>query len=91
LESGDTFTISGTEDVVYQPSLFYHKDAFSLETINLPRLAATEGSAVTRDGFSVRFTKYSDGDKNIQKARFDILPVFATLNPLFAGHGWGQT
>ncbi len=90
LESGDTFSILGTEDVIYQPSLFYHKDAFSLETISLPRLAATEGSAVTRDGFSVRFTKYSDGDKNIQKARFDILPVFAALNPLFAGHGFGK-
>jgi len=90
LETGDAFTILGTEGVIYQPSLFYHKDAFSLETINLPRLAATEGSAVTRDGFSVRFTKYSDGDKNIQKARFDILPVFAALNPLFAGHGFGK-
>lgn len=89
IEAGDTFTILGTEDVIYQPSLFYHKDAFSMETINLPRLAATEGSAVTRDGFSVRFTKYSDGDKNVQKARFDILPVFAVLNPLFAGHGFG--
>jgi len=89
LEAGDTFAVLGTEDVVYQPNLFYHKDAFSMETINLPRLAATEGSAVTRDGFSVRFTKYSDGDKNIQKARFDILPVFASLNPLFAGQGFG--
>ena len=89
LEAGDTFTILGTEDVVYQPNLFYHMDAFSLETINLPRLAATEGSAVTRDGFSVRFTKYSDGDRNVQKARFDLLPVFAALNPLFAGHGHG--
>lgn len=89
LEAGDGFTILGTEDVIYQPSLFYHKDAFSLETVNLPRLAATEGSSVTRDGFNIRFTKYSDGDANVQKARFDLLPVFAVLNPLFAGHGFG--
>lgn len=90
LEAGDTFTIEGTEDVVFQPSLFYHKDAFSIETVNLPRLAATEGSVVTRDGFNIRFTKYSDGDKNVQKARFDLLPVFSVLNPLFAGHGFGS-
>lgn len=89
LEAGDTFSILGATDVVYQPNLFYHKDAFAIETVNLPRLAATEGSAVTRDGFSIRFTKYSDGDANVQKARFDLLPVFAVLNPLFAGHGHG--
>lgn len=91
LEAGDAFTILGALNVVHQPSLFYHQDAFSMETVNLPRLAATEGSAVTRDGFSIRFTKYSDGDANVQKARFDLLPIFAVLNPLFAGHGFGKT
>lgn len=91
LEAGDAFSILGTEDVVYQPNLFYHKDAFSIETVRLPRLAATEGSFVMRGGYNVRFTKYSDGDANVQKARFDLLPVFAVLNPLFAGHGFGKT
>jgi hypothetical protein len=38
---------------------------------------------------SIRITKYSDGDANTQKIRFDLLPAYATFNPFFAGQGFG--
>ena len=90
LTSGDLFTILGTENVEYQPNLFYHEDAFGVATIALDKLAATDTTAETSDGISIRVTKYSDGDKNIQKIRFDLLPAFAAFNQSFAGKGFGK-
>ncbi len=90
LTSGDLFTILGTENVEYQPNLFYHEDAFGVATVALDKLAATDTTATTSDGISIRVTKYSDGDKNIQKIRFDLLPAFAAFNQSFAGKGFGK-
>lgn len=89
LASGDAFTILGTEDVEYQPNLFYHKNAFALSSLPLPKLHATDTIATTKDGLSMRITKYSDGDKNAQRWRIDMLPVMAVVNPLFMGKGFG--
>lgn len=89
LTSGDVFNILGSTSTVYQPSMFYHKNAFAIATIKLPKLFATDTIATTKDGLSFRVTRYSDGDRNKQKWRIDLLPVFATLNPLFAGKGFG--
>ena len=88
LTSGDAFTILGAADTLYQPNLFYHEQAFGLGTVKLPKLFAQDTIATTEDGFSIRVTKYSDGDTNTNKMRFDLLPAFATFNPQFAGHGW---
>jgi hypothetical protein len=49
----------------------------------------TDTIATTEDGMSIRITKYSDGDANTQKIRFDLLPAYATFNPFFAGQGFG--
>jgi len=82
-------TILGASNTIYQPNLFYHKDAFGLATIALPKLYSTDTIATTSDGISMRVSRYADGDKNQQKIRFDILPAFACFNPFFAGKGFG--
>jgi len=72
----------------FQPNLFYHPQAFSLASVRLPKLFSTDTTVITEDGFSLRVSKYADGDANQQKVRFDLLPAYAALNPWFAGHGW---
>jgi hypothetical protein len=90
LTSGDVVTILGTAGAVVQSNMFYHKQAFGLAMVKLPKLPSLETSTSTsKDGVSARVTKYSDGDTNVAKVRFDILPAFATFNPLFAGKGHG--
>jgi len=89
LTSGDVVNILGTEAKVYQPNLFFHEQAFGLGTVKLPKLFSTDTVAISEDGFSLRVSKYSDGDANTQKMRVDILPAFAVFNPLYAGQGFG--
>ena len=89
LAGTEVITLLGAADKLLQPNLFYHKQAFSLASVRLPKLYSTDTTVVTKDGFSIRCSKYADGDANQQKVRFDLLPAYATLNPFFAGHGWG--
>jgi hypothetical protein len=86
----DVVTILGSASTVYQPNLFFHEQAFGLGTVKLPKLFSTDTVATTSDGFSLRVSRYADGDANTQKVRFDILPAFATFNPFFSGTGWGS-
>lgn len=90
LTSGDAFTILGAADTVYQPSLFFHKQAFGIGTVKLPKLHSTDTVMTTPDGMSVRISKYANGDQNKNVVRFDLLPAFACFNPLFAGKGFGK-
>jgi len=87
--TGDVIDVLGAADGIYQPALFYHKEAFAIAYVKLPKLYSTDTIAVTSDGLSIRCSKYSDGDKNEQKIRFDLLPAFACLNPFYAGKGFG--
>ena len=87
--SGDVVTILGAASTLYQPNLFYTKQAFGVGTVKLPKLYSTDTIATTSDGFSIRVSKYADGDANTQKIRFDLLPAYACFNPLFAGQGFG--
>jgi hypothetical protein len=82
-------TVLGAASTVYKPNLFYQKQAFGLGTVKLPKLYEGDTIATTEDGMSIRITKYSDGDANQQKIRFDLLPAYATFNPFFAGQGFG--
>ena len=82
-------TILGAASTLYQPNLFYTKQAFGVGTVKLPKLYSTDTIATTSDGFSIRVSKYADGDANTQKIRFDLLPAYACFNPLFAGQGFG--
>jgi len=85
----DVLNIISASASTFQPNLFYHPQAFSLATVKLPKLFSTDTVVTTEDGFSIRVSKYADGDTNTQKIRFDLLPAYAALNPWFAGHGWG--
>jgi len=87
IEDDDVLDIL-TEGATFSPNLFYHPQAFSMASVKLPKLFSTDTTVTTEDGFSLRVSKYADGDANQQKVRFDLLPAFATLNPWFAGHGW---
>jgi hypothetical protein len=87
--SGDVVTLLGSASTLYQPAMSYHKQAFGLGTVKLPKLYEGDTIATTEDGMSIRVTKYSDGDANKQKIRFDLLPAYATFNPFFAGQGFG--
>lgn len=89
LAAGDVITVLGAAGYVAQPNLFFHKQAFGMATVKLPKLYSTDTIATTEDGFSLRVSKYADGDANTQKVRFDLLPAFVTFNPFFAGLGYG--
>lgn len=91
LVSGDVFSILGTASTEYQPNLFYTKNAFAIAYVKLPKLYSTDTIAVMEDGVSIRCSKYSDGDANTQKIRFDMLPAFGVMNPFFAGKAFGLT
>lgn len=90
LASGDVFNILGTASTEYQPDLFYTRDAFAIAFVKLPKIYATDTIAVSSDGISIRCTKYGDGDANTNKVRFDILPAFGVMNPMWAGKAFGS-
>ena len=89
-QSGAVVTILSANAAVYQPNLFYTKQAFGIGTVKLPKLYSTDTVATTSDGMSIRISKYADGDANTQKIRFDLLPAYAVFNPFFAGQGFGN-
>ena len=87
--SSDVVTILGTSAAVYQPALAYHPKAFTLTTVKLPKLSATDSYTATEDGITLRFTKWADATKNQNKLRVDLLPAYGTLNPFFAAQCYG--
>jgi hypothetical protein len=89
LAAGDVITILGSASAIYQPNLFYHKQAFGLGSVPIDKLYSTDTIATTSDGIQIRVSKYSDGDANKQKIRFDILPAYAAFDPFKAGQGFG--
>jgi len=89
LVSGDVVTILGNANTDYKPNLFYHRAAFVMGTVKLPKLYATDVNYKSKDGIEMRMVRYSDGDAGVQKLRVDIMPVFGVTNPLFAGKGFG--
>lgn len=82
-------TIVSATATLYQPNLFYAKQAFGMGTVKLPKLYSTDTVATTSDGMSIRISKYSSGDTNKQQIRFDLLPAYACFNPLMSGQGFG--
>ena len=87
--TGDVVTLLGAASATSQPNLFWHKQAFSIGSVALPKLNAQENTGTTEDGIRIKVTRGSDflGNKNM--VRFDILPAFAALNPFLAGQGYG--
>lgn len=89
LAQNDVVTLISATATNYQPNLVYHEDAFGIATVRLPKLYATDTIFTTKDGLSMRVSRYSDGDKNKQMVRFDCVPVFATFNAAWAGQAYG--
>ncbi len=87
--NGAVVTLTTAASKTVQPNLFWHKNAFGIGSVPLQKLFATDTIGETEDGLQFRVTKYSDGTKNVQKVRFDLLPAYAALNPFFAGQGFG--
>jgi carbon monoxide dehydrogenase subunit G len=87
--NGAVITIVSATATLYQPNLFYAKQAFGMGTVKLPKLYSTDTVATTSDGMSIRISKYSSGDANSQKIRFDLLPAYACFNPMMSGQGFG--
>lgn len=85
----DVITLLGADDTLYQPNLFWHKQAYSIGSVPIKKLFSTDTLATTEDGMQIRVSKFSDGTTNKQKVRFDLRPAYSVLNPFFAGQGWG--
>ncbi len=91
ITSGDAVTvISGAAGSKNTPNLFYHKDAFGLGTVELQPMLNSNSSVINEGGFSIRMTSDSEILKNNNIVRFDLVPTFATFNPLFAGRFYGN-
>lgn len=89
IESGDIITILGSADVTIQPNLFWHRKAFSIGSVPIKKLSATDTIATTSDGLQFRVTHDSDFLRNKNMVRFDFRPAYSVLNPFFAGQSFG--
>ncbi len=85
----DVVTILNADSTLFQPNLFWHKQAFSLGSVPIKKLFSTDTIGTTEDGLQIRVSKGSDFTKNSQQVRFDFRPAYSVLNPFFAGQGWG--
>lgn len=88
--SGDEVTVIGTASQTMKPNLFYNKFFCGLGTIPLPKLNSIDSAVATYEGFSIRVHKYADGDANVQKMRFDLLPAYVCYNPHMGGQFFGN-
>jgi hypothetical protein len=87
--SGDVITLSGAENTLIQPNLFWHKQAFSIGSVPLKKLHSTDTVATTEDGLQFRVSKGVGFLENQQKVRIDFRPAYGVMNPFFAGQLFG--
>jgi hypothetical protein len=90
LTIGDVVTILGADTTLYQPNLFWHKQAFSIGSVPIEKLYSTDTIATTEDGLQIRVSKGSSIRENKQIVRFDLRPAYGVMNPFFAGQGFGS-
>lgn len=90
LTSNDVITVLGSSAATVAPNLFFHKQAATLATVKLPKLSTWDTVFTTKDGLSIRVTKYSNGDTNTQNIRFDLLPAFGIMDPFKGGVAYGS-
>ena len=89
--AGDAVMVRGAKGKLIKPSLFYTDSFMGLATIKLPKLHSIDSSVVSWNGLSIRAHKWSDGTKNGQFMRFDLLPALACFNPMEGGQLAGGT
>lgn len=87
--AADVVTLLGAASTLYQPNLFWDKEAFSIGSVPIKKLNSTDTLATTQDGLQLRVSMGSSVRENKQIVRIDLRPAYSTLNPFFAGHGWG--
>lgn len=87
--AANVVTILGADTTLYQPNMFWHKQAFSIGSVPIKKLYSTDTVATTEDGLQIRVSKGASIRENKQIVRFDFRPAYAALNPFFAGQGWG--
>lgn len=88
--SGDVITLGGSASTLYQPNLFWHKNAFAIGSVPIEKLYSTDTLAKTSDGLQIRVSKGASIRENKQIVRFDLRPAYGVLNPFFAGKGFGN-
>ncbi|HBB7105905.1 TPA: PBSX family phage terminase large subunit [Escherichia coli] len=88
--AGDAVSVVGTASQTMKPNLFYNKFFCGLGSIPLPKLHSIDSAVATYEGFSIRVHKYADGDANVQKMRFDLLPAYVCFNPHMGGQFFGN-
>ena len=90
LADNDPVTFLHATSTLYQPNMFYHKNAFAIGSVPLPKLNAQDVLMKTKDGLQMRLSKGSSLRANKQIVRLDLLPAFGALNPFLAGQGYGS-
>ena len=90
LTAGDVVTLLNATATLYQPNMFYHKNAYAIGSVPLPKLSAQDVLMKTKDGLQLRCSRGSSLRENKQIMRIDLLPAFAVLNPFLAGQVFGN-
>ena len=90
IADNDVITILGADSTMYQPNLFWHKNAFSIGFVPMQKLYSTDTIATSKDGLQMRVSKGTSIRENKQIVRIDLRPAYAVLNPFFAGQGYGK-
>ena len=90
IADGDVVTFLNATSTLYQPNMFYHKNAYAIGSVPLPKLSAQDVLMKTKDGLQLRCSRGSSLRENKQILRIDLLPAFAVLNPFLAGQGFGN-
>jgi len=85
-----TVTMLGNEGSLYPQNLAFHKNAFALVMVPLPKPADTWGSTVSDEGFSIRIVKDYDISADEEICRMDVLYGVKTVYPELAVRIWGQ-
>jgi len=89
IADNDVITILNADATLFQPNLFWHKQAFAIGSVPIKKLHSTDTLATTEDGLQFRVSKGVGFLENQQKVRIDFRPAYAVLNPFFAGQAFG--
>lgn len=89
IAASDVITLLGTGGDIIQPNMFWHKQAYTVTSVPIKKLKATDTVATTEDGLQLRVTRDSSFLENKNQVRFDFRPAYGVLNPFFAGQGFG--
>lgn len=90
IAASDVVTLGGAATTLIQPNLFWHREAFSIGSVPIPKLFSTDTIMTTEDGLQMRVSKGVGFLENTNKVRIDLWPAYGVMNPFFAGQGFGR-